>query len=166
MSHLDASLFRAMNRLADRTSWAHGAMVAYAKVGIVAFAAMLVLGWWRARSGGDIDVMARVLWAGVGAVVALGLNQVIGDSTHKAAKPMTTLARSGTLGSVRSRRATVTHAGRKAARSLRIPGGSRRASTTRSAHEAISTTMPPTTYRITETSLLMCNACYTQSVTF
>lgn len=46
-----------MHRLAERTSWAHGAMVAYAKVGIVAFAAMLVLGWWRARSGGDLDVM-------------------------------------------------------------------------------------------------------------
>ena len=90
MSHLDASLFRAMNGLADRTSWAHGAMVAYAKVGIVAFAAMLVLGWWRARSGADLDAMARVLWAGVGAVVALGLNQVIGGMVDRA-RPYETL---------------------------------------------------------------------------
>lgn len=90
MNHLDASLFRAMNRLADRTSWAHGATVAYAKVGIVAFAAMLVLGWWTARSGADLDMMARVLWAGTGAVVALGLNQVIGGMVDRA-RPYATL---------------------------------------------------------------------------
>ncbi len=37
----------------------------------------VVVGWWQARSAGDLDRMARVLWAGGGALVALGLNQLI-----------------------------------------------------------------------------------------
>lgn len=90
MNRLDASLFRVMNRFADRTSWAHGAAVAYAKVGIVAFALMLLAGWWTARRGGNLDQMACVLWAGLGAVVALGLNQVIGGLVDRA-RPYETL---------------------------------------------------------------------------
>lgn len=89
MNRFDASLFRAVNRLADRTSWAHGATVAYAKFGIVTFAALLVLGWWAAR-GADVDMMARVLWAGAGAVVAIGLNQLIGGMVDRA-RPYETL---------------------------------------------------------------------------
>jgi len=84
VSDLDISLFRAMNRLADRTSWAHGAMVGYAKLGIVAFAALLLGGWWMARSSADLDQMARVVWAGAGALVALGLNQIVGSLVDRA----------------------------------------------------------------------------------
>ena len=61
----------------------------------------------------------------------------MGEITQSAAKPMASLARRGTCGSWRSRRVIVTQAGRKPARSRRIPGGSRRARTTRTTHEAI-----------------------------
>jgi membrane-associated phospholipid phosphatase len=91
VNHLDSSLFRAMNRLADRTTWAHGAVVAYAKVGIAAFAVVLVLGWWGARGRGDLDQMAGVLWAGAGAIAAVGLNQVVGGIVDRA-RPYATLS--------------------------------------------------------------------------
>jgi len=79
MSDLDASLFRAVNRLADRTSWAHGAFVGYAKYGVVLFAVLLLVGWWVARQEGDHDRMARVLWAGAGTLAAVALNQLLGS---------------------------------------------------------------------------------------
>lgn len=90
MTDLDASLFRATNRLADRTSWAHGPVVAYAKVGIAAFAVLLLLGWWDARGVGDLDQVARVLWAGAGAVAAVGLNQIVGGLVDRA-RPYATM---------------------------------------------------------------------------
>jgi len=68
-----------MNRFADRTSWAHGATVAYAKLGIIVFAALLLAGWWVARSSANLDQMARVVWAGAGALAALGINQIVGS---------------------------------------------------------------------------------------
>ncbi|MEO5680957.1 MAG: phosphatase PAP2 family protein [Acidimicrobiales bacterium] len=92
LNGIDASMFRAVNRFADRTSWAHGAVVVYAKsIGIVAFAVLLVAGWWVARGRADLDQMARVLWAGAGALVALGVNQVIGSLIDRA-RPFETLA--------------------------------------------------------------------------
>jgi membrane-associated phospholipid phosphatase len=84
VNDLDASLFRAMNRLADRTSWAHGSVVAYAKLGIAVFALLLLVGWWGARSRGDLDQVARVVWAGAGAVAAVGLNQLLGGLVDRA----------------------------------------------------------------------------------
>lgn len=87
----DAGLFRAVNRLADRTSWAHGAAATYAQVGIVAFAALLVAGWWAARASADSDRMARVLWAGAGALAALGVNQAVAGLVHRA-RPYAALA--------------------------------------------------------------------------
>ncbi|MDQ2826953.1 MAG: UDP-diphosphatase, partial [Actinomycetota bacterium] len=66
MTGLDARLFRAVNRLADHTSWAHGPFVAYAKFGIALFAVLLLVGWWGARAGRDFTAMARLLWAGAG----------------------------------------------------------------------------------------------------
>lgn len=40
---MDNSLFRWINRLANRTGWAHGFFTAYAKYGIVLFAALLIV---------------------------------------------------------------------------------------------------------------------------
>jgi undecaprenyl-diphosphatase len=84
MNRLDASLFRLVNRLAGRTAWAHGLAVAYAKLGIGLFALLLLAGWWSARAQNDPKVMATVLWAGAGCLVALGLNQVVGGLVGRA----------------------------------------------------------------------------------
>jgi len=81
---MDASLYRAVNRLAARTGWAHPLFIAYAKYGVVLFAALLLAGWWLARRRADIDAVAGVVWAGAGAVVALGVGQVIGHAIDRA----------------------------------------------------------------------------------
>lgn len=59
-------------------------MAAYAKVGIVAFVVLLLLAWWKARSRGDLDAVAAVAWVGLGALVALGLNQIVGAVVDRA----------------------------------------------------------------------------------
>lgn len=52
-------------------------MAAYALwAGITLLALLLLAGWWRARSDGSRPV-ARALWAGVGTVVAVGINQPV-----------------------------------------------------------------------------------------
>ena len=81
---MDASLYRAVNRLAGRTGWAHPLFIAYAKYGVLLFAALLLAGWWLARRSGDIDAVAAVVWAGGAAVLALGVGQLIGHAVDRA----------------------------------------------------------------------------------
>jgi undecaprenyl-diphosphatase len=80
---VDASLYRTVNRLAARTGWAHPLFIAYAKYGVLLFAALLLAGWWLARRSADIDAVAAVVWAGAAAVVALGVGQVIGHAIDR-----------------------------------------------------------------------------------
>jgi undecaprenyl-diphosphatase len=81
---MDASLYRAINRLAARTGWAHPLFTAYAKYGVVLFAVLLLAGWWLARSSADLDAVAVIVWAGAGAVLALGVGQLIGHAVDRA----------------------------------------------------------------------------------
>lgn len=81
---MDASLYHTVNRFADRTSWLHGPAVAYAKYGVVVFAALLLLAWWRARRSGDLEAEARIGWAGAATLIALGLGQIIGHLVDRA----------------------------------------------------------------------------------
>jgi len=69
-------LFLAVNDLARRTPWAHGAVLAYASYGVALFAALLLAGWWTARHSGP-RAMAGALWAGAATVLAVALNQPI-----------------------------------------------------------------------------------------
>jgi len=75
---MDGSLYRWFNRLADRTSWAHGVMKFYASNGSVVFAALIlvvyVLAWWH----DDHHGVAAAVWAGGAALVALLVGQVVG----------------------------------------------------------------------------------------
>lgn len=87
---MDASLYRTVNRFADRTTWLHGPATAYAKYGVVLFAALLLVAWWRARSTGDLRSEARVGWAGVATLLSLLLGQVIGHFVDRA-RPYTVL---------------------------------------------------------------------------
>src|SRR5215218_3666142 len=73
----------------------------------------------------------------------------IGESTHRPANATATLARRGTRGSRANRRAVVAQAGSTVARSFAAPGGSRRASTINSAHEAMMTPTAITRSQIT-----------------
>ncbi|HZD65506.1 MAG TPA: phosphatase PAP2 family protein [Acidimicrobiales bacterium] len=76
---MNTSYYLDINNFARHTSWAHAFMSGYAYLGGVAFLAFLLLvAWWRARSGPwASQTVAAVVWAGIGAVVAVGLAQPI-----------------------------------------------------------------------------------------
>ena len=71
------SLFLSVNDFARSTPWLHGPLVVYAGYGLVVFAGLLVAGWWIARKAGDPARMAAALWAPVGMLLALAVNQPI-----------------------------------------------------------------------------------------
>src|SRR5882757_2145953 len=73
----DVPLFMDINNFARATPWLHGLAVAYTSYGEVAFAVLLAAAWWLARRHGDARVMAAALWAPVGMLCALAINQPI-----------------------------------------------------------------------------------------
>lgn len=82
--------FRPVNDLAKHTGWLHAVMTAYATYGVVLFGLLLVAGWWLARRSGSPVRMASALWAGVGTLVAVAVNQPIVADVHEA-RPYTSL---------------------------------------------------------------------------
>ncbi|MFD2081604.1 undecaprenyl-diphosphatase/undecaprenyl-diphosphatase [Actinopolymorpha cephalotaxi] len=86
----DPSWFRAVNAFARSTGWLHAPVTAYAKYGVVLFALLLLWGWWAARGAGDLEMMAEALWAPVGTLVAVAVNQPIVNAMHEA-RPYTAL---------------------------------------------------------------------------
>jgi len=81
---VDASLYRFVNRLADRTGFAHPLFVANARYGVAVFAVLLLAGWWSARRTRDRRAMAAVVWGGAGTLAALGAGQLIGHVVDRA----------------------------------------------------------------------------------
>ena len=81
---MDNSLFRTINRFADRTGWAHGAFKANAGYGIVLFAVLLVIAYLDGRHHADLTAVAGSVWAALAALVALGIGQIIGGAVDRA----------------------------------------------------------------------------------
>jgi membrane-associated phospholipid phosphatase len=81
---MDDTLFRWINRLANRTGWAHGFFTAYAKYGIVLFAVLLVVAYLDGRYHNDVRAVAGSVWAAGAALVALGIGQLIGGAIDRA----------------------------------------------------------------------------------
>ncbi len=81
---MDSSLFRWINRLANRAGWAHGFFTAYAKYGIVLFAVLLIVAYLDGRRHDDLRAVAGRVWAGGAALVALGIGQLIGGAIDRA----------------------------------------------------------------------------------
>ncbi len=74
----DAGDFLLINRFAARTGWLHAAMTGYAATyGLVVLVVLLLVGWWLARRSGELRAMAALAWAGLGTLVAVGVNQPI-----------------------------------------------------------------------------------------
>ncbi|MGC8470964.1 MAG: phosphatase PAP2 family protein [Acidimicrobiales bacterium] len=78
---LNTSLYLDLNRVSRQTAWAHGFMHAYALwLGLtlmaVVFLVAYVLAWWRR----DVHSAALLVVGGVGTLVALGLNQLVGHA--------------------------------------------------------------------------------------
>jgi undecaprenyl-diphosphatase len=88
---LNTSVYLDINSLARRTLWAHGFMHAYALwLGAVLLAAIFFVAygivWWRRDRRGA----ALMGLSGIGALVALGLNQIVGHAA-KELRPYDTL---------------------------------------------------------------------------
>lgn len=77
MTTVDHDLFLHINAFARATDWLHPVVVGWANYGIVLFAALLLMGWWRARRRTDPAVMAAALWAPLATVLAVTINQPI-----------------------------------------------------------------------------------------
>jgi undecaprenyl-diphosphatase len=83
-SLVDRTTFRWINNLATHTSWANGVVRFYAKDGIVVFAVVCVVVFLDARKHGNQTALAGAIWAAGGAVVALGIAQLIGRAVDRA----------------------------------------------------------------------------------
>ncbi|HEX2786062.1 MAG TPA: phosphatase PAP2 family protein [Ilumatobacteraceae bacterium] len=81
---MDGALFRWINRLANRTGWAHGVVTAYAKYGIALFALLLLATYVDGRRHDDVRAVAGSVWAAGATLIALGIGQVIGGSIDRA----------------------------------------------------------------------------------
>ena len=88
---MDGSIFRLINRLADRTGWAHGLFRANAGYGVAAFAVLLLVAYINGRQHADLTAVATSVWAAIAAMVALGIGQIIGSAVDRA-RPYDTLA--------------------------------------------------------------------------
>ncbi|MBB6629755.1 phosphatase PAP2 family protein [Nocardioides sp. KIGAM211] len=74
----DASLFRHVNDLARTTPWLHEPARLFATYGVVLFAVLLLWSWWSAVRADDQRAVGSSLWAPLGMLLALAINQPIG----------------------------------------------------------------------------------------
>ncbi len=86
----DRSWFLHVNELARDTPWLHAPARGYASYGVVLFAGLLLAAWWTARARRDATAVAAALWAPLGTLLAVGLNQLVGSRVDEA-RPYATL---------------------------------------------------------------------------
>lgn len=77
MNSFNTHLFLRFNDLSRATPFLHGSASAFATYGVVLFGAALIGALWLARSASD-TALASVIWAGLGTLVAVGVNQPLG----------------------------------------------------------------------------------------
>lgn len=75
--------YLAVNDLSTDTPWLHGVLRLYAVDGVVLFAGLLLAGWWLARTRGT-PAMTAALWAPLGMLLAVAVNQPVGNAVHEA----------------------------------------------------------------------------------
>ncbi|WP_461407741.1 phosphatase PAP2 family protein [Georgenia sp.] len=90
--------FTAVNHLVRITPWLHTPALLYAGYGVGLFAALLLLSWWLVRRNGDLRRVTAALWAPIGALVALGVNQFLVAAVAEP-RPYTVLPHALILGS-------------------------------------------------------------------
>lgn len=86
----DTQLFQMINDFAKATPWLHPIVLAYANYGIVVFAGLMLAGWWSARRQANPVGVAAAVWAPLGMLLALGVNQPISAMVGEP-RPYTTL---------------------------------------------------------------------------
>ena len=78
----DTRIFYYINDFARDTPWLHQVAAAYANGGIALFAALLLAGWWIARRRNNSAAMAAALWAPLGVLLAVAINQPIANTIN------------------------------------------------------------------------------------
>ena len=86
----DRSWFLHVNSFARATPWLHAPARGFASYGVVLFAGLLLAAWWTARARRDATAVAAALWAPLGTLLAVGLNQPLGSRVDEA-RPYSTL---------------------------------------------------------------------------
>lgn len=79
-----------INNFARDTPWLHPVVAGYAEDGVVLFASFLLAGWWIARRTNNPSAMAAAVWAPLGVLAAVAINQPIAD-TINATRPCNAL---------------------------------------------------------------------------
>jgi len=80
LQHFQDWSFRQVNDFARATGWLHAPVRLWAEYGVVLFAVLLLAGWWRARAAADPVRVASALWAPLGMLLAIGVNQPVGNA--------------------------------------------------------------------------------------
>lgn len=85
------SVFAPINAFARATPWLQGPMLDVAEYGVVGFVVLLGAGWWLARRSDDASRQAAALWAPIGTLLAVAVNQplaaLIGEPRPVVAAP-------------------------------------------------------------------------------
>lgn len=85
------SVFAPINAFALGTPWLQGPMLAVAQYGVVVLVVLLGAGWWLARRSDDDARPAAALWAPIGTLLAVAVNQplaaLIGEPRPVVAAP-------------------------------------------------------------------------------
>ncbi len=81
---MDRTIFRWVNNLTVHASWANATMKFYAQTGIMVFGVVLLIAGLRARHDDDQQSLAAAVWAGLAALAALGIGQLIGQAVDRA----------------------------------------------------------------------------------
>lgn len=75
---VDRSWYLSVNHFARSTPWLHEAFKLFAVYGVAIFALLLLWSWWLARRENDVRRVAVTLWAPLGTLLAVGVNQPLG----------------------------------------------------------------------------------------
>ncbi|HET8561380.1 MAG TPA: phosphatase PAP2 family protein [Marmoricola sp.] len=78
MQHVDQSWYVTINHFARDTPWLHAFFRVYAEYGVVLFALLLLGAWWRARGTRSTPRVTASLWAPLGTLLAVAVNQPLG----------------------------------------------------------------------------------------
>ena len=79
----DRSWFLDLNRWARHSGWLHEPIKLYAKYGVVLFALLLIIGYLLARRTGRLEAVAASLWAPLGVLLAVAINQPIASAVNE-----------------------------------------------------------------------------------
>lgn len=81
---MDWSLFHSISQWSSDSTWAHGFFADYADYGIVLFGLALAVAAFIGLRHNDARTLARSVWAGAAALIALVLNQPIANAVDRA----------------------------------------------------------------------------------